>query len=64
MNASQLAELLNKLAKHSLEWNNGGYMSSQNMNEDKAGEWLQCETLANALGLEWDWVSGQFSVKV
>jgi hypothetical protein len=63
MNANELAKLLNSLTKHNLEWCGSGYMQSQDMVEDKAGEWVGCESLANAMGLEWDWVTGEFSVK-
>jgi hypothetical protein len=63
MNANDLAKVLNSLTKHSLEYSRHAYSEYRDMNEDKAGEWVGCETLAKALGLEWDWVSGEFSVK-
>lgn len=63
MNADDLARVLNSLTRHSLEWDNHGYMSSQHMKEDKGGDWVSCEVLAEALGLEWDWVSGEFTPK-
>jgi hypothetical protein len=53
MNSQEIAALLSKLAQYSLEWDNGGYMSSQHMvkQEGYHGDYISIDELAAAFGL-------------
>lgn len=52
----EIVDKLNTLQRYSLEWDNGGYMSSQYMTEDNCGDWIQVEDIAELFGLKFGYI--------